>query len=44
MFIDGVASDNGPHGFNGGLNAKQYSVIADTLKAMATGDLQDLVQ
>ena len=35
--------DAGPSGFEGGMSAKKYMRIADTTKATATRDLQQLV-
>ncbi|WP_447970194.1 Fic family protein [Nitrospira sp. M1] len=35
--------EEGPNGFEGGMNAKKYMAITDTSKATATRDLQDLV-
>ena len=34
----------GPHGFEGGMNARKYIAISKTSKATATRDLQDLLQ
>lgn len=34
----------GPSGFEGGINARKYMAIADTSKATATRDLQDLLK
>ena len=34
--------EEGPHGFEGGMNAKKYMTITGTSKATATRDLQDL--
>lgn len=36
--------DEGPEGFEGGMNAKKYMSITKTSKATATRDLQDLVE
>ena len=36
--------DEGPRGFQGGINTKKYISITDTSKATATRDLQDLVE
>ena len=36
--------DEGINGFEGGMNARKYIVIAQTSKATATRDLQDLVE
>jgi len=36
--------EEGPAGFEGGMNAKKYMAITDTSKATATRDLQDLVE
>jgi Fic family protein len=36
--------EEGPKGFQGGMNAKKYMGITDTSKATATRDLQDLVE
>ena len=36
--------EEGPKGFEGGMSAKKYMVIAKTTKATATRDLQDLVE
>ncbi len=36
--------DAGTKGFEGGMSAKKYMVIADTSKATATRDLQDLLE
>lgn len=36
--------DEGPLGFEGGMNARKYVSLAKTSKATATRDLQDLVQ
>jgi len=36
--------DEGPKGFEGGMNAKKYLSITHTSKATATRDLQDLVE
>ncbi len=36
--------DEGPKGFEGGMNAKKYCSITHTSKATATRDLQDLVE
>jgi Fic family protein len=33
----------GPNGFEGGINARKYMVISDTSKTTATRDLQDLL-
>ncbi|HMG15162.1 MAG TPA: Fic family protein [Saprospiraceae bacterium] len=35
--------EEGPNGFDGGMNAKKYADIANTSKATATRDLQDLL-
>jgi Fic family protein len=36
--------EEGPKGFEGGMNAKKYLSITHTSKATATRDLQDLVE
>ena len=36
--------EEGHHGFEGGMNARKYVSIANTSKATATRDLQDLVE
>ncbi|GJL62143.1 MAG: cell division protein Fic [Nitrospirales bacterium] len=36
--------EEGPKGFEGGMNAKKYMAITDTSKATATRDLQDLAE
>jgi len=36
--------EEGPEGFQGGMNAKKYMAITNTSKATATRDLQDLVE
>ena len=36
--------EEGPEGFEGGMNAKKYMAITHTSKATATRDLQDLVE
>lgn len=35
--------EEGPNGFEGGMNAKKYMSITHTSKATATRDLQELV-
>ena len=35
--------EEGPTGFQGGMNARKYMSISKTSKATATRDLQDLV-
>ena len=36
--------EEGPNGFEGGMNARKYMSITKTSKATATRDLQDLVR
>lgn len=36
--------EEGPNGFEGGMSAKKYMLIAKTTKATATRDLQDLLE
>jgi Fic family protein len=36
--------EEGPNGFEGGMNARKYVSIATTSKATATRDLQDLAE
>jgi Fic family protein len=42
--VIGRMLEEGPNGFNGGMNVKKYLSITNTSKATATRDLQDLVE